>query len=370
VLSVAKFNTEGAPDGASNVVINQLDPKVLGGAGNTTAVDGSGRIIVVGRADTSTGSDFFVAALTSAGGLDGGFGVGGVAFGDFTDLPNEARALAIGADGTIFVAGGATAEDRNLFGLARFSSDGKADEDFGINGVVQTPLLQLEDGRHSVDVVHAMAIDPAGNIILAGSSLASFIGDFGTVIGLQRYTADGILDDSFDFDGAVRFDVPTPAVTTLGDKAYSVVINNDGRILVGGMTDGPIANSDTFVLLRFNPNGSRDAEFGGSDDGIVRTYFGGLTSALISDMAIQSDGAILAGGNVFTCRGEGCGEGTNAFAVSRYDASGKIDPSFGDWGLVLTQQFAGGRPQNNLATLAIQPDADGNPTLALGSWVN
>src|SRR5258706_12188609 len=85
IFSLARFNADGSPDGTfgpagSNVVTNPLpDPTYSIGAVNAVAVDPtSGRIIVVGRADSSTGSDFLVAAFTPDGQLDGGFGAGGV----------------------------------------------------------------------------------------------------------------------------------------------------------------------------------------------------------------------------------------------------------------------------------------------------
>src|SRR5947209_14781473 len=103
VFSLARFNADGTPDDSfgtngSNVVIDSLPDSAYSiGAVNAIAVNpATGRIIVVGRADSASSSDFLVAAFTPDGILDGGFGAGGVTISDFTPgKPNEARAVAI-----------------------------------------------------------------------------------------------------------------------------------------------------------------------------------------------------------------------------------------------------------------------------------
>src|SRR5207237_9221054 len=90
-----------------------------------------------------------------------------------------------------------------------------------------------------------------GNVFLAGSSQARFAGEDAPVIALQRYAADGTLDTSFGDGGSVRLDVLAPAVTALGDKAYSVVIDQQGRILVGGTTDGQTPELEDYLLVRY-----------------------------------------------------------------------------------------------------------------------
>src|SRR3989440_9130487 len=382
IFSLARFNADGTPDdtfgaGGSNIILNSFPvPAYSVGAVNAAAVDAaSGRIIVVGQADGPAGGAFFVAAFTPDGQLDGGFGSGCASLGQFTaGHGNEARAVAIGNDGSVYVAGGDAVIDQ-LFGLAHFKSDGSLDDDFGAHGIAQMPMLQDGLGDNSLDVVHAMAIDSGGNIILAGSSLARFNGEDAPVIALQRYTATGNLDVTFGTAGSVRLDVPAPDVTALGDKAYAVVVDEKGKILVGGTTDGPIPSSDDFVLLRFKSDGQLDGDFNSAGEaGIVRTYFGGFSSGLITDIAVESDGAILAAGNVLVCSEESCGGPSfNTFAVARYDAAGALDSNFGSGavpGVVFTQNFEGGRPEMNLATIALQSDASHNHFVALGSWMN
>src|SRR5205085_10978653 len=117
------------------------------------------------------------------------------------------------------------------------------------------------DGKDSVDIVHAIALDESGDIILAGSSLARFNHEDAPVIALQRYLPTGAIDSSFGVGGSVRFDVVAPNVTVLGDKAYSVVVDQAGRILAGGTTDGPVGSSDDFVVLRLNADGTPDGSF-------------------------------------------------------------------------------------------------------------
>lgn len=64
-----------------------------------------------------------------------------------------------------------------------------------------------------------------GKIVLAGSSYNGNNYDFA----LSRYNSDGSLDTSFDSDGKL-----TTALGASDDYAESVVMQNDGKILVAG----------------------------------------------------------------------------------------------------------------------------------------
>ncbi len=71
-----------------------------------------------------------------------------------------------------------------------------------------------------------MAVESDGKIVVAGgaSKNTSYSYDFALV----RYNSDGSLDTSFDGDGIVRTDFGST------ERAYSVAIQADGKIVVGG----------------------------------------------------------------------------------------------------------------------------------------
>lgn len=91
------------------------------------------------------------------------------------------------------------------------------------------------------------------------------------------------------------------------DYPYEVLIQPDGKILIGGNESGV-----SYSVLRLNPDGSPDTSFGGA--GVGRAHAGlGWGYA----MALQEDGKILI-----------AGEWGNNFGVARFTASGSLDTSF------------------------------------------
>ncbi|MCP3916959.1 MAG: DUF4347 domain-containing protein, partial [bacterium] len=140
---------------------------------------------------------------------------------------------------------------------------------------------------------------------------------------LIRYHADGTLDTSFDTDGIV--------ITPVGsgdDSSFSIAVQSDGKILVAGKSNN--ANTD-FALLRYNTDGSLDTSF--DTDGIVTTDFGyGYDVGL--GLMVQGDGKILVAGSSWN--------GSNDdFALARYNADGSLDTSFDGDGMLITQVGTG-----------------------------
>jgi len=130
--------------------------------------------------------------------------------------------------------------------------------------------------------LEALAIQADGRIVAAGYSWNGTNND----IALARYNVNGSLDTTFDTDGKL-----TTPIGTGSDIANSVVIQADGKIVVGGYS--LIGAYNVFALVRYNVDGSLDTSFDG--DGIVTTSIG--TSALIRGLALQSDQKIVAAGN-------------------------------------------------------------------------
>jgi uncharacterized delta-60 repeat protein len=91
-----------------------------------------------------------------------------------------------------------------------------------------------------------VAIQSDNKIVAGGYSTDSSDGSDFVV---TRYNTDGSLDASFGSNGK--------AVTDIGssDTAYALIIQADGRILLGGATNG------AFAIARYNSNGSLDFSF-------------------------------------------------------------------------------------------------------------
>jgi len=198
------------------------------------------------------------------------------------------------------------------------------------------------DGRaltnvHNDDSGEAVAVQADGKIVVVGSSSG------GTDIAVVRYDTDGSLDATFGGgDGIVITDVNGD------DAAYSVAIQGDQKIIVGGTTDG----FSQAVLLRYDTTGPLDASFGGGD-GITTTTVG--LGAVFFDLAIQGDGSIVGTGAATL-------DGVKGVAfTARYDGTGALDTTFASPdGYVTTNLGAGGGQMMGVAL-------DGGKVVVAGS---
>lgn len=128
----------------------------------------------------------------------------------------------------------------------------------------------------------------------------------------------GPLDLTFDADGIV--------FTTTGTfgEANSVAIQPDGKIVVAGTSN--MIDVGSFTLTRYNTNGDLDLDFG--TDGIVSTFIG-VGGGKVSSVAIQMDGKIVVVGSYYNFDHWD-------LALTRYNADGSLDLSFGTDGIVVT----------------------------------
>ena len=197
------------------------------------------------------------------------------------------------------------------------AASGGLDATFGRNGKVKT------DFNGNNDLAYGMALQADGKVIVAGISFAgndASGGDFA----VARYNANGMLDTSFGVGGKVTTDMGQT------ENASSVVVQPDGKIIVGGGTY-PIfpSSGGQFALVRYNSNGSLDTSFG--DDGIVQTTFS-TSGCYASALALQTDGKIVAAGTNYRDFSS-----NSDFGLVRYNSNGTLDTSFGTNGLVSTE---------------------------------
>jgi uncharacterized delta-60 repeat protein len=232
-----------------------------------------------------------------------------------------AKAVTIQPDGKI-VAGGARngtgytgdPAESSDFALARYRTNGRLDASFGIGGRVTT------DFGLSSDWLWALARQPNGKIVAAGSSTPR-----GGVSGfaLARYDSRGRLDPSFGKHGKVRVHFGRA-----GSMADSIALQPDGKIVAAGLNYGEPHVS--WVVARFNTNGSLDRSFGGG--GAVTTAFAASSEA--DGVTVDSNGKILV--LVDSCQTEDPWTGCE-LDLARYNVDGSLDPSFGSGGKATTQ---------------------------------
>jgi uncharacterized delta-60 repeat protein len=302
------------------------------GNASAVALQGDGKIVTAGHADTGTQGDFALARYNPDGSLDPTFGTGGTvttAFPSYFGSYDAAYAVALQGDGKIVAAGDTDTGGGGAFALARYNPNGSLDPTFGRGGTVTTAF------GTPYDAAYAVALQGDRKIIVAGNTDTGTRGAFA----LARYNSDGSLDPTFGTGGTV-----TTAFGTSHDAAYAVALQGDGKIVAAGFTQTATQPPlHTFALARYNSDGSLDVTFG--TGGRVTTAFG-MSGSLANAVALQGDGKIVAAGDTDI--------GTQgAFALARYNPDGSLDPTFGTGGTVTT---AFGTSSSSANAVALQGD--------------
>ena len=213
------------------------------------------------------------------------------------------------------------------------AAPGELDVSFGAGGVLST------DFGGTYDWAYATAVQPDGKIVAAGVSNGAGTYDFA----LSRYQADGSIDPSFGQAGKVITDFATSF-----DWAFALVLQPDGNIVVGGVTDA--SGSHDLALARYRPDGSLDPVFG--QGGRVIAKLRPLSADTVYGLALQPDGKILAGGTTFPDR---IVLRPNAdFILARFTPEGSPDAAFGVAGAVTTD--FGKESWDDARALALQSD--------------
>lgn len=272
----------------------------------------------------------FVSSLRAAtGDLDPTFGASGKVSVPTLGLANAA-AIAVQPDGKTIVVGGRNTTGVNTdFAIVRLNQDGSFDNSFGTEGIVVT------DFTGSFDGASAVALQPDGKIVVAGSTFRSF--DLNQEFALARYNVDGSIDTTFGMGGKVSTGFFVGSLNGK-DEARGVVVQSDGKIVaVGHASD--TRTQDFLALVRYNSDGSLDTSFGSGGKVLDNTF-----EDSIKKVILQSDGKIVVGGT---------GSGTPDFRIARYRADGLLDSSFGSGGLVTTDFFGA---NDRVEALALQSD--------------
>jgi uncharacterized delta-60 repeat protein len=316
-FAVARYQTNGSLDtsfGTGGITI------ILSLFGNFTAVviQPDGKIVAAGGND--------VVRYNSDGSLDSTFGSGGIVS---LGQPFSISAIALQTNGTIGLTAGnqlfilsptghgvnhrlptstassvaALSNGKFLVGTAfpsfvfRYTSSGKLDTTFAINGQLPTP-----------GPANALALPANGDILVAGT-LPSMtpLPTLGFV--LSSYKNVGIADPEFATNGGIETALSGfPVITTTGLGIEPTT----GAIVVSG-TASNTGTVEAFGLVRYTAAGQLDSSFG--TNGTVITSFGN-SFATNSGLAIQSDGKIVVAGTLLTPQNHGGAD--TAFVVARY----------------------------------------------------
>jgi uncharacterized delta-60 repeat protein len=372
-FAVARLNADGTLDSGFDG-----DGKLTTGFGDTheaaaaVAIQADGRIVVAG--------DDQVARYLSGGGLDASFDGDGKR----TIGSAQLNDLALQPDGKLLLIGTHYAPgDIDQFSVWRLNANATQDSTFSGDGDVYSELgtagkvlALLPDGRllalgyvlgggglllqlrpdgafdaggqqtlgyanpffglGSDEIAQAMAIQLDGKIVLAGAVLTpdNTEGD----LALARFLPGGHLDTDFGDQGRVWFGFGQY------DAARAVAVQPDGKIVVAGYVDPAGVALNDFLVVRFNPDGTKDQGFGLLGFNLVN-FMGGDDNG--NALALAPDGKIVVAGSVWN-------GARYVIGVARFTSDGFLDGTFDGDGRLMTEWIPG-LPAYGMA-VAIQPD--------------
>lgn len=336
-FAVTRYNTNGSLDNSFNgtgIQIVNLGSDMQ--MGNSVTVQKNEKIVVAGYTLNGSNNDFAVVRFNTDGSLDNNFDTDGILITDIQNASDDyAGSVALQTDDKLIVAGYAYINSIPAFVLARYNVDGSLDNTFDADGKL---VGNYKQGNTSFN---ATIIQADGKVLTTGTAWNGTNFDFAIV----RYNANGSLDSTFSNDGLQLTDFG------LNDEGMSLVVQPDGKIIVGG-------NSDiTFALARYNTDGSLDATF--SEDGKLTIPMG--YSDLAKSVALQADGKIILAGHSY----KDANYDTAYFAIARINSNGTLDNSFSNDGKVFTNF---GNAASFLNAVSIQ--SDGKIVAAGRSYIN
>ncbi len=245
------------------------------------------------------------------GTLATGFGVNGLLKTSLAAFSNFPTSIAVQASGKLVIAGlcgsGMCAVRYDEFGTT-------LDTGFGLNGVATNPLTGTSNRE-----TFSMALDASDRVLLAGSCFVNSQ----TVFCVTRFTANGVVDNTFGTNGSFS----TDNLPGSGDYAYGMAVQADGKILLTGQAFNTIANSTVYdyATVRYNANGSLDTGFGSGGAVITRVA---NSYAEARAVVVHDDGKIVIAGHCYDFS-----PSAHRFCLVGYDANGVIDTSFGTSGI-------------------------------------
>ena len=188
-------------------------------------------------------------------------------------LNGLARAITIQPDGKMLIGGDFTTVAGYVrHKIARLNSDGTGDPSF-------------DPGAGANDRVNSVVLQPDGKLLVAGA--------FTEMNGISRkrvarLNSDGSLDESFNPGAGAD------------DAIESAVLQPDGKILIGGHF-GKVNGVIRSRVARLNIDGSLDFSFNPT---VLNSQYSG---AVVYSMVVQPDGKILIGGSFISVNGVNLG---------------------------------------------------------------
>jgi uncharacterized delta-60 repeat protein len=231
VLRMARF----MPDAAIDTSFGTSGTVTINGAGYAEEIEiqTDGKIVML-----SSGN---LVRTNANGALDTGFGSGGI-----VSTGYDNGDIAIDGNGGILVGDDlTTGSGRNtkmMMVVKRYTSIGLLDTGFGIAGIATA------DFNAKSVTFGKLAIDPFGNVVVAGGVVAPGNGQW--YFAAARFMSNGVADTTFGGTGKVQF----LGAAGMGD--HGALTQADGKVVITGNLNGD------YGIVRYNYNGTLDTAFG------------------------------------------------------------------------------------------------------------
>jgi uncharacterized delta-60 repeat protein len=302
------------------------------------AIQNDGKVLLGGYFTALAGqTQSHIARLNSDGTVDASFG---------PEADGTVDSLSVQTDGKIVLGGRFTKLcGQTRIGIGRLNRDATLDAQFNpgaylsspivfatgvqtdsklvvggfftvLNGAGQTNVTRINaDG--SVDTtfvattdngLYCLATQPDGKVVIGGYFKKV---NGSSRVGIARLNADGTVDTAFRVPNLVYHD-------TYG-AVEAMALQSDGKVIIGGHFDflDGVARAR---LARLNADGSLDSSFTAGVTDLPNVF--NLNYALVSSVAVQSDGKVLVGG-AFTTAG-----GIARTNLARFNSNGVVDTTF------------------------------------------
>jgi uncharacterized delta-60 repeat protein len=341
---LARLNADGSPDASFGniagipgvLVLPDLVPQTGAGMQIIEAMQrlDDGSILVAGTASAFGPLRGFIVKLDANGTMDTNFGTDGI-----TLVPSVyLHALALDSQGRIVIAGEKADSGINHSFIGRFDASGQPDSSFGpaADGGM---TIEWDGVAGQSGYLTTLAIT-ANDGVIVGGSYEVYGAGMGSDFAMARVDVDGALDTTFAGTGWRVFHRPDEAPGLVIDSVDRLLTTDTGgAVFVGhySLDDGQGNNSINVVLGRINADGTSDASFGAA------TSPGFQPIALVpsawtrypTGFARQADGKLVASVS-YTAVGK------SGFLAFRASSEGVLDSDFAQDGVASVDLAPGG----------------------------
>lgn len=222
--------------------------------------------------------------------------------------------------------------------------DGNLDTSYGNAGRSFFEFTQSSTPR-----LQTLAKSPTGRIWMFGDD----INDRGALY-ISRMSSNGVADAGFGNAGRLRTPVPVTLIAQTEALAVrGALVQDDGKPIIFGGLRAVNGETGAFpgVVCRLAVAGNFDAGFGTAGCQNLRSFIATDESCLVEDVALGSDGSLVAVGN---CVGPSFAE--RPF-LTRLTSTGAIDIEFGAGAGVVTPLIAAAQTiGQHYRAVAVRPD--------------